>query len=177
MGRLSRAQLAVVLVGALVVFAVVGWWRRHSWWRKVRPRYVSAVVWLARPVADDVAMRLRPGIASRAVGAAAAALPGLHINALRVLQFALAGADRFGGGPCWVGASQVFSIRGLAEKDAFPRLNDGCNLLVTSGMVSSYELKPGAGGAQVWLRRDIEESDETGELSRLVREELRRRRA
>ena len=54
-GRLSRAQLAVVVVATLVVFAVLGWWRRHEWWEKVKPRYASAVVWLARPVRDELA--------------------------------------------------------------------------------------------------------------------------
>ena len=176
-GRLSRTGAVVILIGLAAIFGVLVYVRRRAWWKAIRPKYVSGVVWLAGPVREDVEVRLRPGAAGRALGDAAVRLPGLPTNALRVLQFALAGSHRYSGGPCWVGASQVFSIRGRAEMDAFAKLNDGCNALVTSGMVSTYKLKPTEGGAQVWLERDIEESDETGEVSHLVREELGRRRA
>ena len=57
-GRLSRRDLAVAAVVGLGLLAVLAWWRRRAWWRVVRPKYVSAVVWLARPVRDELAAML-----------------------------------------------------------------------------------------------------------------------
>jgi hypothetical protein len=190
-GTVSRTWLAVVVVGGLLFLIVVGWLRRRAWWGKIRPKYVSSVLWVARPVQEELEARLRseagvrvPGeleAGVRALGGAAATLPALRVDALRVLQFALAAWDGCDAGDVRVSADQVF-VGGLGwpiAVDPFgvmgQKLDQACNELVRAGMLAWYEMTVSREAADVGVRRDIAEADREGELSRLVREELRRR--
>ena len=134
--------------------------------------------------------RLPAEAGSRVLEDLAGDLRGPPEDALRVLQFALAAYESCAPGPCWVSADQVF----FTPRDLFPdmwdedpyqpdplelrvdALNQACHDLVAAGIVSRYEFKESARGADIWLRRHIGEADTRGEVTRLVREELKRRR-
>lgn len=171
-GRLSRASLVVVLVGVVMVLGLLAYVRRRAWWGVVRPRYVSCVAWLAKPVGEEVRGRLGGGSWVEALGEVAVSVPRLEVRSLRVLQFALAALDSAGGGPCVLDAHQLFPRLGYG---AIPEAQASCRGLVEAGMVSRYEVGWGDRKVQVWLRGLVKQADEGGELSRLVREELMRR--
>lgn len=169
----------VVLAGAgLVLACVLVWGFRAALarWEWGRQRYVRALIWLARPVREDVEVRPRSDAARRALGQAAARLPGLDVEPLKALQFALAALDSSDGAPCLLIGSQVFSGSG-GGYGVVPQLANACNELVTAGFVSRYESDWGRVGVRVWLRKEIEVADRGGELSRMVRAELESRAA
>jgi hypothetical protein len=69
-------------------------------------------------------------------------------------------------------------LYGVGEfTNPYLELEKACNKLVESGVAVTYRFDRSGGVAQIWIRRDIGEANETGQLSRLVREELKRRGA
>ena len=183
----ARIGLAVVGVAALPLFAMLAWLRRWAWWQAVRPKYLSAVVWLARPVRGDVAERLLADVVDPLLRDLAQQFRGLHTDALKVMLFALPAYESCAPGPCRVSARQVFPAPpgpfgvDIYAMSMFPArsdlLNDACRNLVLARLVSRYELKEADDAADVWLRGGIGEADRTGEVSRLVRKELKTRDA
>lgn len=188
-GRLSGLVAALAWLLPLFALAGAAWKWRDRWKRWLRARYVSAVWRAAVPVRDEVSARFieRDRAASgqgageprSALEEAAARLAGLSVNALRVLQFALAACNGSDAGR--VSADQVFSggVGWPIGVDPFglmgQRLDQACNQLVRAGFLASYEMTISREAADVAVRREVAEADKGGELSRLVREQLRRR--
>ena len=160
LGPLVAVVVALLVLGSVGMLAGLAWKRRRAFWRVIRPRYVPAVVWLARPVRGEVYARLGADSWVRTLGEAGARLPGLHTDALKALQFSLAALDSCAGGPCFVRASQAFSGEGGGYDLVF-RLGDACNVLVRAGMVSRHETNWSDFGASVWLRSEIQVADQT----------------
>ncbi|HUW10171.1 MAG TPA: hypothetical protein VM537_10605 [Anaerolineae bacterium] len=161
----ARWVIVALVACAVAVHLVYKFWRRRD---EVRPateaRYVSTLAWLARPVRADLWARLRADVAHD--------VRALKTDALSVLQFALAALDPCAPGPCYVPAVRVF-FDDVTSRSWARRLEQACSELVRSGMASSYHRDPR--GVEICLRRGIREADETGELSRLVGEELKKR--
>jgi hypothetical protein len=175
-GTLSGIQAALAWAAPTLTVWVLAWRRRPELARAMRRRYVSFVAWLASPAPQEVAERLRGKTVARVHEEVEALLEEFDEDILRTLQFALVEGDPAYDGPAYVIARQVF-LYGVGEfTTPNLELEKACNKLVTSGMVVTYRFDDSEGIAQVWFRRDIREANETGRLSRLVREELKRRR-
>ena len=163
--------LASVLWGALTHRARQSEWRDR--WRKWRrERYLRALVWLSGPVAADLRVRLQPAALAQRLQDLEAELRGLEVNALRVLLLALGALDTGSAQPCWVDACQA--IRPPTDH-GMDDLDNACNKLLIRGMLSEYHIDHYNGGALVSLPAWIGEANTTEQVSRLVREELKRR--
>jgi len=147
-GGLSGPRLALVVVVALAALAAVGWWRRRTWWRVVRPKYVSAVVWLARCVGRDVVERLRGEGATREE--LLAGVTDLTQMAAEVLRRVLAGYEPRGDG--WVVIRPVDKrLRDREKRLTKGYVNDlvlACDELQRGGFVSRVEVLEG----DAWVR-------------------------
>jgi len=185
----------------LVVAIVLGLWSALWKWRQPlalwgTQRYVRALLRLSRPVTEDLAeipcaevgreedsgeVRLGVPLPADAGGRVLEDLSGnvlgLDGNALNVLQFVLAAFDRSGARTCWVSAAPMFPDRWhyYPFHTAREALDQACHDLVAAEMVSRYLIDWRKGGARIWPRMETVEANENGELSRLVREQLKRR--
>lgn len=147
-GSLSRTWTLVILVGLAAVFGVLVWARWDKWWKAIRPRYVSAVVWLAKWVREDVLDRLRGEGATweelrEAVGY-------LSEVAAEVLRIVLRGHEPRSDG--WVVIKPVHKpLRDRKRPETKPYIDDvinACDELKRAGFLSEVEELEG----DAWVR-------------------------
>jgi hypothetical protein len=176
-GTLSRIWPVLAWLLPTLLLWGLAWWRRRQLSRAVRQGYVCAVLWLGRPVRREVAERLGGETAAGVHEEMEALVEECDEHVLRTLLFALVEGVSDHDGPVYVIARQVF-LYGVGEfTNPYLELEKACNKLVESGVAVTYRFDRSGGVAQIWIRRDIGEANETGQLSRLVREELKRRGA